>query len=179
MKKILFMTVLALLCAGQMNAQEATSSTTASPDRGADLYFNFNGDAIGFGLGFDMGKYWHLIFRGESYSAHGYESDAYAAGVGLNKRFVFGNFFLVQGRIYPYLGWMKSSYKDYYTGDKVKDTEFTYGAAADVNFGIRVYKQSDGTEWFVTGGYYIGAPEFETDGMFDNGCWGIGVTILM
>ena len=176
MKKFLFIAVLALFGAGQMKAQE---ETTTSPDRGGDLYFNFNDDAIGFGLGFDMGKHWHLIFKGETYSAHGYESDAYVAGVGLNKRFVFENIFLIQGRIYPYLGWIKSSNEDYYSGDKKKNTDFTYGAAADINLGIRVYKQSDGTEYFVTGGYYIGAPEFETENMFDNGCWGIGVTILM
>ena len=178
MKKIILIIAIIFASAGQINSQEVNGTinndTIQLRDRGADIHFGFKDDVFRMGLGFDCGKYWHFIFNGESYSDYktDIEAEAYTFGLGLNKRHPFGNLFLISGRIYPYLGWAKLS------NDDEKNTEFTYVLSADISFGIRLFKGKN-EDWYLTGGYYITSPEFETEGMFDNGSWGIGLSVLM
>lgn len=165
------------------SSQPVTDSSSASYPRGAVFNTRFDENYFGWDIGWDIGKMWHLNFGMDvsSPKAPGVSIDTniYSIGFGWSKRAVLGDWFLLQGRIYPYMGW--GSYNKNYQSSKIKDeekTEFTYGARADAQIGFRIIKQKDGTQWFLTGGYTISSPEFETKNMFDNGVWGIGITII-
>lgn len=202
MKKLLLITAMAVMSFAWTNAQimnekgeisgndasggssqPVTNSSSTSYPRGAVFNTRFDENLFGMDIGFDMGEMWHLNLGMDvsSFKISGarVETNLYSIGFGWSKRAVLGDWFLLQGRIYPYMGW--GSHNTNYFSSKTKDeekTEFTYGARADAQIGFRIIKQKDGTQWFLTGGYTISSPEFETKDMFDNGVWGIGITII-
>ena len=94
--------------------------------------------------------------------------------------------FLIQGMIYPYVGYSSISYevesytdKGYKKTETKDDSEIAWGAAANLSIGLKLWDTQKGNSTFLTLGYYISAPELETKNMFDNGSWGIGFTTIL
>lgn len=166
----------------------ATDSTNKeNSDNPSDVIFSYNKDAKAFGIniGADTGKFIHFRF-GMNFGFGDSNPMSFLLGFGLQKRFTSENF-LLQGMLYPYIGYSQYEYKvqDGTTKNgspKMKDKkkrEFTYGAAANICVGIKVYtSKKSGTRTFLAVGYYIAAPEFKTDNMFKNGSWCLGLTFI-
>lgn len=89
-------------------------------------------------------------------------------GYGFGSTYIYDDTFLIKGRLYPYAGFW--TYKD--------DIDFLYGAAGNIDVGLRLWKTVKGNSGFVTVGYNITAPEFDTTGLFKNGYWGFGISIV-
>ena len=140
---------------------QATTDSKGKYKSITDLSFEFNSDIdlYGFKIGGDH-HHFGMAFGDKIFSM--------TYGYGFGNSFVFNDAFLIKGRLYPYLG--LGSYGD--------DTQFLYGAAANVDIGLRLWKTAKGNSGFITGGYYISAPEFKTSGMFENGSWGFGISIV-
>lgn len=108
-------------------------------------------------------------------------------GFGLKKRVVINDFLLVQGKIGPYIGYWGYEVEEFDKLDrngnpkyeKKNKWEITYGANASVSVGIKLWDTKKGNTTFLTVGYYISAPEFETKNMIDNGSWGLGFTTIL
>ncbi len=181
MKKTLLIITMLLACSlsSSVWAQTAQDSiaTTSTEEKKTYRGMSYNGyfrqdpNAGGFEIGGDaLGtKFWHLAF-GADFASH---SSLFKINLGWSKRKVFNDWFLLQGRLLPYIGWATVEIED------ESDTEFTYGASADAQIGFKVYTQKDGTPVFLTGGYRIDAPEFETKNMFDYGYWTVGLTLML
>lgn len=56
--------------------------------------------------------------------------------------------------------------------------EFTYGLSASIGIGVKVWTTKKGNSAFLTFGYQISAPEFETSKMFDNGKFRAGISFV-
>lgn len=102
-------------------------------------------------------------------------------GAGVRRKLVFGDNFLIQCKLYPYIGLSQSNTpKNIETGQEAKDeTKFTYGASADISLGLKLYNTSKGNSTFLHVGYAIIASEFETKGMFKGGCIMVGLTTIL
>lgn len=101
-------------------------------------------------------------------------------GAGVRRKLVFGDKFLIQGKLYPYIGLSQSNTpKNIETGQEAKDkTKITYGASADISLGFKLYNTSKGNSTFLHVGYAVIASEFETKGMFKSGCIMVGLTTI-
>lgn len=120
--------------------------------------------------------YWKM---GYSYCFGDYSAYSGILGVGIHKRAIINDNFIFQGILYPYIGYQSYEvYKVNSKGNSSKEfkNEFTYGAAGNIAAGVKLWTTKKGTKAFLTVGYYILAPEFETEGMFDNGEWALGLT---
>lgn len=178
MKKTLLIITMLLACSLSSSVWAQTTqdsiATTSTEEkktyRGVSLngYFRQDPNAGGFEIGADLGDTWHFACGGD-FASH---SDLFKINLGWSKRKVFNDWFLLQGRLLPYIGWLGVEIE----GES--DTEFTYGASADAQIGFKVYTKKDGTPVFLTGGYRIDAPEFETKNMFDYGYWTVGLTLM-
>lgn len=102
-------------------------------------------------------------------------------GAGVRRKLVFGDNFLIQGKLYPYIGLSQSNTpKNIETGQEAKDkTKFTYGASADISLGFKLYNTSKGNSTFLHVGYAVIASEFEIKGMFKSGCIMVGLTTIL
>lgn len=122
--------------------------------------------------------YWKLGF---SYCFDDLSSYCGIFGLGIHKRAILNDLFIVQGVLYPYAGMQSYATYEYNssTGNASKKNKdkFTYGAAANIAAGIKLWTTKKGTRGFLTIGYYVNAFEFETEGMFDNGEWALGITL--
>lgn len=125
-------------------------------DYAVDL--NFDSKIYGFSVGGDNVNF-QMAFGEDIYSA--------TLGFGFGGTHI-GNGYLIKGRLYPYAGY--GSYGD--------DSEFLYGAAANISLGVKVWTTKKGNSAYLTFGYQVIAPEFETSNMFDNGSWGVGLSIV-
>lgn len=126
--------------------------------------------SLKFGIGSDNGAHFVLGIAGSNY-AH-FSTTNYHAGFGLQKSFIKSDYFLMKANIWPYIGWTTLEYDN----EDKSETDFTYGASAQLEAGLRVYREKDGTDWFITVGYGITAPEFETKDIIENGSWLVGIT---
>lgn len=181
MKKIFIALVLSLSIASTLNAQTAQDSisTTQTEEKKnnfiGDIYTQFQEDMFGFGACLATGKIWGggVDFDWGKYSWG--STTQFSFGWGLVKSAVFGDSFLLQGRVMPYIGWLGTSFKDDISGED----DFAYGARARADIGFQIYRTKKSNEGlFITFGYRIDAPEFETKNMFENGWWSIGLTVV-
>lgn len=118
----------------------------------------------------------NLKFRGKETS-----STTALLGAGVRRKLVFGDNFLIQGKLYPYIGIVGSNTpKNIETDQEAKDkTEFTYGASADISLGLKLWNTSKGNSTFLHVGYDIIASEFKTKGLFKSGCIMVGLTTVL
>lgn len=102
-------------------------------------------------------------------------------GPGVRRKYVFDNTFVIQGKVYPYIGLAYSSTpKNIETGQEAEEkTKITYGASADISVGIKLWNTSHGNSTFLHLGYAIIANEFKTKGIFKNGCIMAGLTTII
>lgn len=148
-----------------------------------DFYGSWNKDSeiLGIGWGWNSGKsgYWEMGF---GYGLGDIDWLSFALGYGLQHR-IIGENFLLQIKAFPYIGInnFKEAKYNSETGKTSEDDkfEFAYGAQARLEAGIKLYETKKSKErLFLTVGYGISAPEFETKNMFDNGDWYVGLTIV-
>ncbi|MBQ8191097.1 MAG: hypothetical protein IJZ45_04970 [Bacteroidaceae bacterium] len=156
--------------------------------KGSDIGVSYNSDSevVGLSFGNDLGESGYMKY---GFNVGFGDIDLYSGtlGIGLKKRYVMNDVFLIQGMIYPYIGYGSTSYKilDSYSnyGTPIYETktnnDFLYGAAANLSIGLKLWNTKKGNSTFLTLGYYISAPEFKTENMFDNGSWGIGFTTIL
>ncbi len=182
MKKIFIALILGLSISSTLNAQTAQDSisTTQTEEKkyypGIDIYTQFQEDLFGFGAVLPTGKIWgaSMDFDWGKYSWG--STTQLSIGLGLVKRAIFGDSFLLQGRVMPYVGFLGTSFKDDSMSNK---DDFAYGARAKADIGFQIYRTKKSNEGlFITFGYRIDAPEFETKNMFENGWWSIGLTVV-
>lgn len=195
MKKV-FLMVAFLMCGIMANAQVVSTdynsvitdenpvetSSESDVSSYSDINASYSSKTKTLSLNFGSGSanslfYWKM---GYSYCFDDYYRYSGILGLGIHKRAIINDTFLVQGILYPYAGYSSYEYATYDSrGNTSKDSksEFTYGAQANIAAGIKLWTTKKGTRGFITVGYYIGAPEFETEGMFDNGEWAFGLTI--
>ena len=161
-----------LFVAVQAQTIVSTGNESNNPAKsGGGFYLNYMDEAevLGFRMGFDSYKYGYATFGLNEGLSSDVEVNELYFGYGLRKRAVFDNSFLIQANIWPYLSL-----------NLVDDVDFSYGASAQLEVGLRVYTTKKSKEdIYITVGYDIRASEFETEGMFDNGRWQIGLVVLM
>ncbi len=140
---------------------QATTDSKGKYKDITDISFEINTDTnlYGFNIGGDHGHFG---------MAFGDDIFGMTYGYGFGNSFIFDDTFLIKGRLYPYLG--LTSFGDNF--------EFQYGAAANIDAGLRLWKTEKGSSGFITVGYGITAPKFKTSGMFENGGWVFGISIV-
>ncbi len=184
MKKIIIALFLSLSLSSTLFAQTAQDSISKIKTekkevyRGFDLNAHFQENMGSAEWGIDAIKLWHFSLNWDHANfSYGMKSNSWTFGAGWNIRKVIKNCFLIQGRLFPYAGVLKTKFEDEELGNS---SEFTYGARANAQIGFKIYDAKDEVKHkaFLTIGYRIDAPEFKTKDMFKNGWWGIGISFV-
>lgn len=171
MKKYFISLVLCAMALCTLHAQETNSAQLDNKTARTgctDFMFSWESDykilGIDFGQGF--GKLGYVAVKAE-YGFDEYSADFVGIGLGLQQRYITDKF-LLQGKIYPYAGciFMEDEY------------DFTYGAGAEVEAGIKIYTQKSGARNYLVFGYGWTATEFKTEFISDSGQWHIGITTV-
>ena len=169
------------------SADGTVPSQNVSPTgfrQGNDLGVTFNTDQKLYGLNF-LSDVSDLVYFGFGYKMGFGDYSSYLATfqLGVGKRYVFDDTFLIQGKIGPYMGYNSYEYPSYNSKNGKSSTEtkdeFTYGANASICAGLKLWNTKKGNSTFITLGYYMTAPEFKTENMGDNGAWCIGFTTIL
>ncbi|MBO7281057.1 MAG: hypothetical protein J6V00_07840 [Bacteroidaceae bacterium] len=149
------------------SAAEATVTTEQKPATTDSKYKSLTDYSVD--LNFDSNIYGFSIGGANSHFgiALGEDISSVMFGYGFGGASVSDSFIL-KGKLYPYVG--LSSYDS--------ETEFLWGAAANISIGVKVHTTKKGNSVFLTFGYGVSAPELETTDMFDNGSWGVGITVV-
>lgn len=170
MKKSLFLVMLSIMSFVGLQAQEkvAVDGNTKSYTTASDYYVGWNGNSeiLSLNLGGDPGKYGYFTF-GMNYGFGDFSVYEGYIGFGLQKRYFIDNTFLIQAKLFPYIGY----------GSYEEESDFLWGAIAQFDLGLKLFTTKKGNDCYVTVGYMISAPELETEGMFDNGSWRLGLTM--
>lgn len=178
MKKVLF-TLAMMMAATFAYSQNVVRS------KGMDGHFEYQPDAKAYGLSGsgDINEY--ICFKAgiTSNLKFGSEDQKYFLGIfgaGVHQRIVLNDMFLVQGRLYPYIGYSSNTIPGTSRYDKPTTKEkFTYGAAAELQLGFKLWSTSGGDDYYFTAGYQIRAGEFKTDGMFKYGNIMADLTVIL
>lgn len=170
---------------GNMSNHRTTSNNLLEYGGGSSFSFLYQSDAKLYGLQMELGTNLfclstsiisNLKFGGKATSA----STAWMGG-GVRRKLVIADNFLIQGKLYPYIGLSQSNTpKNIEIGQEAEDkTEFTYGASADVSVGIKLWNTGKGNSTFLHVGYVIMASEFKTRDMIKGGCLMVGLTTVI
>ena len=144
---------------------ENKQATTDSKYKGLTDYavsLNFDSKIYGFNIG---GTKSHFGV------AFGEDIQSVVFGYGFGGASVSDSFIL-KGKLYPYAGLSS------YDRENDSETEFYWGASANISAGVKLYETKKGDSVFLTFGYSVSAPELETTDMFKNGSWGVGITVV-
>lgn len=179
MKKVL-LTLAMMMVATFVYSQNVVRS------KGMDGHFEYQPEAKAYGLSgsFDFNEY--FCFKAGIFSnlKFGVDDETYLLGIwgaGVHQRIVFNDIFLFQARLYPYIGYSSETMPrtSKYDLNRKEKKKFTYGAAAELQFGFKLWSTSGGDDYYFTAGYQIRAGEFKTDGMFKYGNIMAGLTAIM
>ncbi len=152
---------------------------------GSSFSFLYQSDAKLYGLQMELGTNLFCLTASIISNLKFGGNDTSAAtgwlGAGVRRKLVLGDNFLIQGKIYPYIGLAQSiTPKNIEIGQEAEDkTEFTYGASADISLGLKLWNTSNGNSTFLHVGYAVMASEFETKGLFKGGCIMVGLTTIL
>lgn len=152
---------------------------------GSSFSFLYQSDAKLYGLQMELGTNLFCLTTSIISNMKFGKNDTLAGtaclGAGVRRKLVFGDNFLIQGKIYPYIGFAQSDTpKNIETGQEAEDkTEFTYGASADISLGIKLWNTTKGNSTFLHIGYAVMAGEFETKGLFKSGFIMVGLTTIL
>lgn len=172
-----------------VDGTQQTTATTSddSSAEGSDFRVEYNSDYKLFGIGasHDLNKNMYIGLDA-SYGFDDLSSSSLIGNIGLKKRYVFNNSFLIQGKIGPYAGWYSYETIQFNGVDKYgnaknskkTENEFTWGVNASIAGGIRLWNTPKGNSTFLTIGYYINARELKTEKVIENGSWGLGFTTI-
>ena len=202
MKKFFSTALVAALCPGEAKAQVDIKNDYSSTITGADgqsvtkktesggvqsvqgwdlgLSYSSSSKTAGLTITSDLNDFSYSSL-GASMCFGDNTASTFTWGLGLGKRYLIEDAFLIQAKIGGYIGGNYYSYDevDYNGKKKSKDKfEFTYGANANIAVGIKVATSKKGTSTFLTVGYYMSAPKFKTDNMVKNGSWLLGLTFV-
>ena len=144
--------------------EQATANTNKKYEDITDYSVELDFDSKIYGIGIGSDNFSFGMSFGDGYSGG-------ILGGGFGDTYVKDNF-LLKGRLHPYLGIFRTDY-----GGESKE-EFTYGLSASIGIGVKVWTTKKGNSAFLTFGYQISAPEFETSKMFDNGKFGVGISFV-
>lgn len=164
---------------------QSNSTSNSGLVSATDVFLMYQPDVEDFGLSlsypiqtipylsFVMQLNSNLKFGSDNTTSYGF-----FLGFGLTPRFVSGNF-LLQGKLYPYLGYSGADTPKTIGRFKTKDvnSEFTYGASAEASVGFKIANFKDDDGLFLTFGYKVFASEFKTENLFDYGYWMVGLVI--
>ena len=170
---------------GNMSNHRTSSNNLLEYGGGSSFSFLYQSDAKLYGLQMELGTNLfclstsiisNLKFGGKATSA----STAWMGG-GVRRKLVIADNFLIQGKLYPYIGLSQSNTpKNIEIGQEAEDkTEFTYGASADLSVGIKLWNTGKGNSTFLHIGYVIMASEFKTRDMIKGGCLMVGLTTVI
>lgn len=141
---------------------------------GVDNYFVYQPDAKVYGLDISLDMYKYFFWGMSFYSNLKFKENQLSGQVNINlgvkKRIIINDNFMLLGKLNPYIGWCSAPYSD--------DTKFTYGAQAMLGAGFKLFETQKGKSVFLSGGYSVAAGEFKTKGMFDYGYWMLGITFV-
>ena len=142
---------------------------------GVDNYFVYQPDFKTYALDVSMDMYKYFFWGMSFYSNLKFKPEKALSfqinlNLGIKKRVLINDNFMLVGKLYPYIGWCSAPYSD--------DTDFTYGAQAMIGAGVKLFDTSKGKSVFLSGGYSLVAGEFKTKGMFDYGYWMLGITFV-
>ena len=168
-----------------MSNHRTSSNNLLEYGGGSSFSFLYQSDAKLYGLQMELGTNLfclstsiisNLKFGGKATSA----STAWMGG-GVRRKLVIADNFLIQGKLYPYIGLSQSNTpKNIEIGQEAEDkTEFTYGASADLSVGIKLWNTGKGNSTFLHIGYVIMASEFKTRDMIKGGCLMVGLTTVI
>lgn len=152
---------------------------------GSSFSFLYQSEAKVYGLQMELGTNLFCLtstFMSDlEFGGNKTSSSAALLGAGVRRKLVFGDNFLIQGKLYPYIGLSYTGTpKNTETGQEAEDkTKFTYGASADLSIGFKICNTAKGNSTFLHVGYAIIASEFETKGMFKGGCIMVGLTTIL
>lgn len=143
-----------------------------------DLMYDYSSDSesSAIGLGWDTGQNGYLNLGTQFGGGKSMDIFSLSLGYGLRKRYVSNDMFLVQGKLYPYMGYSSTSYK--INGTKHKNSDFAYGLAGSLALGLKLWNTANGNSVFLTAGYSVSAPDFKFKDMFDYGSFGLAITII-
>lgn len=144
---------------GNMSNHRTSSNNLLEYGGGSSFSFLYQSDAKLYGLQMELGTNLfclstsiisNLKFGRKATSA----STAWMGG-GVRRKLVIADNFLIQGKLYPYIGLSQSNTpKNIEIGQEAEDkTEFTYGASADVSVGIKLWNTGKGNSTFLHVGY--------------------------
>ena len=170
------------------NTTSVEDSDNGFYEHGMDFIFTLRPkDKIyGFHWGCQVrGKYFY--FAEDMYWGKDLNPATYALGLGLGSKWHSGPL-LLQGSLYPYAGLYMFEYNIpkvtitsrgniYQTTETKTEYKFAYGVHANFGLGLHIYtRKTTGSKTYLTVGYYMTAPEFETVNMVENGSWMVGIT---
>ena len=143
-----------------------------------DLMYNYSSDteSSAIGLGWDTGQRGYFTLGAQFGGGKNMDIFSMSLGYGLRKRYVSNDMFLVQGKLYPYMGYFSSSYK--INGMENKSSDFNYGLSGSLALGLKLWNTANGNSVFLTAGYSVSAPDFKFKGMFESGSFGLAITII-
>ena len=168
-----------------MSNHQTTSNNSLEYGEGSSFSFLYQSDAKLYGLQMEMGTNLFCLTASIISNLKFGKKDTSAStawlGAGVRRKLVIANNFLIQGKLYPYIGLSQSNTpKDIEIGQEAEDkTKFTYGASADVSVGLKLWNTAKGISTYLHVGYAIMASEFETKGMFKGGCIMVGLTTII
>lgn len=168
-----------------MSNHQTTSNNSLEYGEGSSFSFLYQSDAKLYGLQMEMGTNLFCLTASIISNLKFGKKDTSAStawlGAGVRRKLVIVNNFLIQGKLYPYIGLSQSNTpKDIEIGQEAEDkTKFTYGASADVSVGLKLWNTAKGNSTYLHVGYAIMASEFETKGMFKGGCIMVGLTTII
>ncbi len=190
MKKIFIFTLLAIVSAAQ--AQVIENKNTVTNPQAIEYYYMYSPKAKEHAIGYsiDMNKFLNMEFGLMSNLKFGDKEINTALGylgIGVQRRYLFGESFMLNFHLTPYIGWAQISVPKhtstdisgnmYYSSDS--ESEFTYGATGDINAAFKLFESKKGNTYFLNFGYRVFAGEFKTDKIFKNGFFKIGITTLL
>lgn len=168
-----------------MSINQTTSNNSLEYGEGSSFSFLYQSDAKLYGLQMEMGTNLFCLTASIISNLKFGKKDTSAStgwlGAGVRRKLVIADNFLIQGKLYPYIGLTQSiTPKIIEIGQEAEDkTKFTYGASADVSVGLKLWNTEKGNSTFLHVGYAITASEFETKGMFKGGCIMVGLTTII
>ncbi len=145
------------------------------------FYYQSKSKVYGIGVGIDAYDYFAISWgiasdlrfgKNETSSAFAY------LGVGARYRTIISDVIMVGTRLYPYAGWIQTNQpKIIEIGQEAKESnKFTYGAALEIQTGLKLFTNKNGTSHFLSVGYKLDASEFETRDIFKFGYFSIGIS---
>jgi hypothetical protein len=182
MKKLVFSLLSVMVFAfaqaqvsNSVDGANAGNATVAKGDGGADYFVGWSDEAevFSFRVGSQNSGSLGYFTLGMDFGFGDVSLYNYYLGYGIKKRYYMNDAFLIQAAVWPYAGLSSV------TVDNESEYDFLYGISAQIEAGIKIFTTKKGNDFYLTIGYDMAAPEFETENVVENGTWQLGVTMRL